>query len=135
MQAHIWLLVGRRFGSLVDPRLEQRYLRAGQRWFLVGHPCEIRMGAFDQLHEQAVGALPRLDGRAVFAADERSGGGVETQAALLLQRTVALAALSGQERLDVAKVIHRSGTALGHNGQPGQSAEQVATDVHVWRAG
>ena len=103
------LFIRRSLRALVNPPAHQRDLRVGQRRLLVWHPRDVLVRAGDDLHQQAVGRLAGLDGRAVLAALQCEGRRVEPEAVLGLRRAVALVTMLGEQRLDLLHVIHRRG--------------------------
>src|SRR5439155_1016028 len=82
------LAVGGRLRPLVDPRLQDGDLLAGQR-LTGGRHALAFVTTGDALEEFAFGAFPGNDGRAGIATGERILGAIEPQAVLLLAGAVA----------------------------------------------
>ena len=95
--------------ALIDPCAHQADLFGGQTIALLRH-LQVGMRVCDSLHQDALGALARLQHlRAKFvAALQRVGLGVQAHAGLLLLWAVAGEATVREQRLDVLCEIHRA---------------------------
>ena len=116
--------VGGGDGAGIDPSRDESHLRGTQRRFLVGHPREVLVRSGDDLNEQALCAPAGLEGRAMLAALERGGCGVQPHPAFLLGCAVAAVAVLGEEWLDVTDVIGRRAVPERDEGEENGEIEQ-----------
>ena len=120
------LLPFRCLRALLDPRLQERELRGGQRLTLRRH-SRTRFRVAHAFEEQTRRGLARLDRGPGLPAGGRERAGVEAQLRLLLQRAVARVAPLAQDRLDVAEVIDRfDGAALAEAKTDSREGEEPA---------